>query len=177
MRSILVTVSINGDISNATLKATDEHILKLLSNHNVLQVLEMPYGHILSSDASNARNILEHTPERLTIELVEERLAGEYVLSEALRTEVVEYLRDHLDGTLGSGRECLMDGVQWKGLNNMDDSELMEHIEYALGSEHELYQRCLLETKVDGVLLADHICKHCNSIGECEPAFCKEENQ
>ena len=99
-----------------------------------------------------------------------------------LRNKVIEYLLGRLDlSDFISKRDFLLHGSDFPGLNKMNSAQLMEIMIDVSGEKHLLYQQCLMETKVDDILLVepvndDNKCVQCGRTGECEPAFCVEEN-
>jgi hypothetical protein len=77
-------------------------------------------------------------------------------LSEETKKEMIERLKDMLlEGMFGDGIEedYILDGINFKGLNNMSDEELLEefsdvfamYIEDGEGGEFDLYEKAKKE--------------------------------
>lgn len=77
------------------------------------------------------------------------------MLSEKTKNEVIDFLFDNLRHTMfGDGLEddYLRDGVEFKGLNNYSDQELIDEMLTFTGEEEELVVRAKQELAVEHML-------------------------
>lgn len=73
----------------------------------------------------------------------------------ALREEVCEYLINALSECMfgdGAERDYIADGMEFQGVNNMTDLELLEQLEFCKGEDDDLVIRVRIDLEIDEAL-------------------------